>query len=265
MNMKKVSMVLAALFGVVLLAIPAMAEEIAIVGTGAGTEIIEALGKAFSKDNPGVTIAAPKSIGSGGGIKAAGTDAAKIARVGRGIKDKEKSYGLTYLPIAKLPIVIMTHKGVGVKNLTPQQICDIYSGKITNWKEVGGKEGNIRVVRREDGDSSLEVLQKTLPGFKAIAITTKSKTTLSDPETIELVEKTAGTISFGTYANTKVSDVTTVTIDGKSATSSDYPYVGDLGLVFKEKNKTGNIAKFIEFVTSPAAHSAIKNSGGLTL
>ena len=34
----------------------------------------------------------------------------------------------------------MTHKGVGV-NLTPQQICDIYSGKIANWKEVGGKEG----------------------------------------------------------------------------------------------------------------------------
>jgi phosphate transport system substrate-binding protein len=263
--MKKTSVFFAAVWAAVLLSAPAMAEEIQIVGTGAGTEIIDDLGKVFSKGNPGVTIAVPKSIGSGGGIKAVGTDAAQLGRVGRGIKDNEKSYGLTYLPVAKLPIVIMTHKGVGVKNLTPQQICDIFSGKVTNWKEVGGKEAAIRVVRREDGDSSLEVLQKTLPGFKSVAITTKSKTTLSDPETIELVAKTAGTVSFGTYANTKGSDVATVTIGGKSAASADYPYVGDLALVFKEKNKAGNIAKFLEFITSSAAHDTIKGAGGLTL
>jgi phosphate transport system substrate-binding protein len=263
--MKKLVMLFAVLLVAVLFSIPAMAEEIQIVGTGAGTEIIESLGKAFSKANPGVTIAAPKSIGSGGGIKTVGTDAAKIGRVGRGIKDNEKSYGLTYLAVAKLPIVIMTHKGVGVKNLTTQQICDIYSGKITNWKEVGGKEAAIRVIRREDGDSSLDVLQKTLPGFKAITMTTKSKTTLSDPETIEITEKTAGTISFGTYPNAKVSDVAVVTIGGKSPTAADYAYVGDLGLVYNEKNKTGNIAKFIAFITSSAAQDAIKGAGGLVL
>jgi phosphate transport system substrate-binding protein len=263
--MKKAVMMFAVTCGVALLSIPVLAEEITIVGTGAGAEVIENLGKAFAKTSPGVTVAVPKSIGSGGGIKEVGTDKAPMGRVGRGIQDNEKSYGLTYLPVAKLPIVIMTHKGVGVKNLTPQQVCDIFSGKITNWKEVGGKEGNIRVVRREDGDSSLAVLQTSLPGFKAIQITSRSKTTLTDPETIELVAKTAGVISWGTYANTKVADVTTVTIGGKSPASADYPYIGDLALVFKEKNKTGTIAKFLEFVKSSAAHDAIKGAGGLTL
>ena len=263
--MKKTIMLFAVLLAAVFFSIPVMAEEITIVGTGSGAEILEGLGKAFTKTNPGVTVAIPKSIGSGGAIKAAGTDEAKIGRVARGIQEKEKSFGLTYLPVAKMPIVLITNKGVGVKNLTPQQICDIFSGKIANWKEVGGKEAAIRVVRREDGDSSLEVLLKTLPGFKAIAITTKSKTTLSDPETIELVEKTPGTISFGTYPNVKVSDVTTLTIGGKSASSSDYSYVGELALVFKEKNKTGNIAKFIDFIASSAARDAIKGAGGLTL
>lgn len=257
------------LFAVLLIAlsfsIPATAEEIKIVGTGSGAEILDSLGKAFSKANPGVTVVIPKSIGSGGAIKAAGTDEVMVGRVARGIKENEKSFGLIYLPIAKLPIVIMTHKGVGIKGLTPLQICDIFSGKITSWKDVGGKEENIRVIRREDGDSSLEVLLKTLPGFKAITITTKSKTTLSDPDTIELVEKTPGTISFGTYPNTKIADVTSVTIDGKSATAADYPYVGELGLVFKEKNKTGNLAKFLEFITSPAAQEIIKDAGGLKL
>lgn len=243
----------------------AIAEEIQIVGTGSGAEILENLGKAFTKANPGVTIAVPKSIGSGGAIKAAGTDTAKVGRVARAIKEKEKSYGLMYAPIAKLPIVIMTHKNVGVKNLTPQQVCDIYSGKITNWKEVGGKEGTIRVIRREDGDSSLDVLLKTLPGYKSITVTAKSKETLSDPETIELTAKTPGTIAYGTYPNAKVSDVTIVTIGGKNATAADYPYVGELALVFKEKSKTGNIAKFIEFITSSAAHDTIKTAGGLAL
>jgi phosphate transport system substrate-binding protein len=243
----------------------AIAEEIQIVGTGSGEEVFEHLGKAFSKANPGVTVSIPKSIGSGGAIKAAGTDTAKIGRVAREIKEKEKSFGLTYLPVAKIPIAIMTHKGVGVKNLTPQQICDIFSGKIDNWKEVGGKEAAIRVIRREEGDSSLDVLLKSLPGFKAITITTKSKTTLSDPETIEMVSKTAGTISFGSYPNAKVSDVAVVSIGGKSAAASDYPYIGELALVFKEKNKAGNIAKFIEFITTAAAHSAIKSAGGQLL
>ena len=81
----------------------AMAEEITIVGTGSGAEILENLGKAFTKANPRVTIAVPKSIGSGGAIKAAGTDTAKVGRVARGIKENEKSYGLTYVPVAKLP------------------------------------------------------------------------------------------------------------------------------------------------------------------
>ncbi len=263
--MKKVFAMLAVLCAAVLLSVPVMAEEIQIVGTGSGAEILEHLGNAFAKANPGVTVSIPKSIGSGGAIKAAGTDAAKLGRVARGIKENEKSYGLTYLPVAKMPIVIMTHKGVGVKNLTVQQVCDIFGGKITNWKEVGGKEAVIRVIRREDGDSSLEVLQKTLPGFKTLAITTKSKTTLSDPETIELTAKTAGTISFGTYPNAKVSDVAAVTIGGKSPSAADYPYVGELALVFKEMSKTGNIAKFIEFTTSSAAHETIKGAGGLAL
>jgi ABC-type phosphate transport system substrate-binding protein len=80
-----------------------------------------------------------------------------------------------------------------------------------------------------------------------------------------MVEKTAGTISFGTYPNAKVSDVTVVSVGGKSAAAADYAYVGELALVFKEKNKTGNIAKFIEFITSPTAHDTITGAGGLTL
>lgn len=242
-----------------------LAEEITVVGTGSGSSVIKGVGQAFSQSNPGVTVVVPKSIGSGGGIKAVGTDQNVIGRVARGIKEKEKSYGLTYLPYAKNPIVFFVNKSVGIQDLSTRQICDIYSGKITNWKDVGGQDAKIRVIRREDGDSSLEVLLNSFPGFADITLTSKSKTTLSDPSTCELAEKKANTIAFGTYANARNFKVDILTVEGKVATASDYPYAGTLALIFKEKNNSGNIKKLVDFTMSPASHEAIIQAGATPL
>lgn len=262
--MHKLALKIALLFAAVSTSVFLRAEEITIVGTGSGVEVLAALGQVFTQAHPDVTVTLPDSIGSGGAIKAVGTDKAVIGRVARGIKDSEKPFGLSYLPVAKLPIVFMVNKSVeGVKNLTAAQLCDIYSGKIVNWKEVGGADGAIRVVRREDGDSSLDVLLKSLPGFKQIVITPKSKTTLSDPATIELVEKTPGTIAFGTYPNAKVSNVDVLTIDGLQPTQPDYPHCGTLALIFKPASRAGSIALWLDFVSSPGAQVTIKSAGGL--
>lgn len=239
------------------------AEEITIVGTGSGTVILEAIGTAFTQQNPDVTISVPPSIGSGGGIKAVGRDENLLGRVARGIKEKEEPYGLTYVPYANMPIVFYVNTSVSVKDLSAQQIVDIYSGKISNWKEVGGEDARIRVVTREEGDSSLSVLLDLFPGFKDITITPKAKTTFSDPETEETVLNTANTIAYGSYPNVKVIDVNIVAIDGKSPADEDYPYVGPLGFVYKEANYTGNIKKFVEFALSEAAHEIIKEAGGI--
>lgn len=241
----------------------ASSEEITIVGTGSGTAILKAIGEAFSQQHPEVTINLPESIGSGGGIKAVGRDEYLLGRVARGIKENEKPYELIYVPYTQMPVVFFTNKSVSVENLSTQQILDIYSGKITNWKEVGGNDANIRVVTREEGDSSLEVLLELLPGFKDITITAKAKTTFSDPETEETVLKTVNVIAYGSYPNAKVIDVNVLKIDGKSAADSDYPYVGTLGFVYKEKNYTGDLKKFVEFATSEAAHEVIKEAGGI--
>lgn len=239
------------------------AEEITIVGTGAGTTILKAIGDAFSQQNPGITITIPSSIGSGGGIKAVGRDEYLLGRVARGIQEKEKPYGLTYIPYANIPIVFFTNKSVAVKDLSTQQILDIYSGKTTNWKEVGGNDARVRVVTREEGDSSLDILLQLFPGFKDITITSRAKTMFSDPETEELVLRTANVIAYGPYPNAKAIDVNVLTIDGKSPTDEDYPYIGPLGLIYKEANYTGNIKKFVEFALSEAAHEVIKEAGGI--
>lgn len=242
----------------------AAAETITIVGTGSGASILKSVGDAYTVANPAITVEVPKSIGSGGGIKAVGNNEYVLGRVARKIKDKEAPYGLSYLPYANIPVVFFVNQSTGVKALTASQILDIYSGKIENWKEVGGKNGKVKVVRREEGDSSLSVLQETFPGFKDIAISSKSKTTYSDPETSQLVENTAGTIAFGSFSNTmSLQNVNVVSIDGTGPTDSGYGIVGELALVFKEQNRTGTVADFIAFLKSEAAGEAIRKAGGM--
>jgi phosphate transport system substrate-binding protein len=144
-----------------------------------------------------------------------------------------------------------------------QQVLDIYSGAVANWSEVGGNDAKVRVVTREEGDSSLSVLLKSFPGFSDITITPKAKTTFSDPETEETVVNTDFVIAYGSYPNVKVLDVNVLTIEGKHPADEDYPYVGPLGLIYKEANYTGALKAFVEFATSEAAYEAIVNVGGL--
>ena len=259
----KIKTLVAAVAIALALAHPVMGEEISIVGTGDGAVVLGAIANAFTQKNPGVTLLIPKSIGSGGGIKSVGQDKNIIGRVARAIKDKEKHYGLRYVPFARVPTVFFVNKSVGITDLTTGQVCDIYSGRVTNWKEVGGQDARIRIVRREDGDSSLKVLLKSFPGFKDMSITPRSKTTYSTPENTSLVENRADTIGFGPYDVTKNARVNILTINGKKATDPDYPSAGTLALIFKEKNYRGNIKKFVEFTTSAGAHDVIKGAGGM--
>lgn len=242
---------------------PAAAKTMTIVGTGDGMSILKSIGTAFTQDNPDVVISVPSSIGSGGGVKAVGADKYAVGRVAREIKDKEKHFGLSYLPVAKIPVVFFVNKSAGVSDLTAQQIGDIYSGKITNWSEVGGNDGKIRVVRRGDGDSSLKVLRNTFPGFKDVVITKRSKETLTTQENVETVELKAGTIGFGPYADALSANVRILAVGGVSATDAGYPSTGVLALIFKEPSNTGDVAKFLAFASSAAAHEAITSANGL--
>ncbi len=75
----------------------------------------------------------------------------------RDLKDEEKSAGLQETKIAIDGIAVITNKNNPVKNLTTDQVKDIYTGKITNWKEVGGNDAPIVVVSREEGSGTREL------------------------------------------------------------------------------------------------------------
>jgi phosphate transport system substrate-binding protein len=241
----------------------AVAENITIVGTGSGAPLLRELGKVFTQRYPDIIVHVPKSIGSSGGIRAVGRDEYLLGRVAREIRGNELSYGLSYLPFAKVPIVFFVHRDVDVRNLSTQQILEIYSGKLTNWNELGGKDLKIRVIRREKTDSSLSVLNELFPGFEDMTVAPRSKITYTDPETVATVEKISGSIVYGPYPNARNAQVNILMIDHKDVTDTSYPYYSPIALIFKEKNYTGSIKKFVEFVTSEAAHEVIRKAGGI--
>src|SRR3954463_14293387 len=133
----------------------AHATELPVVGTGDGIEILRALGNAFNRTEAAVEITVPPSIGSGGGIAAVGAGSAILGRVARNLTDAEVSRGLVYTPFARLPSAFFVHPGTRVSNLSTRELAALYAGKISNWKEVGGADLRVRVVRREEADSTL--------------------------------------------------------------------------------------------------------------
>lgn len=259
--MKRISLLSIFIFTFIFFTSTVKADEIAIPGTGDGVAVLEAIGNAFT-EKEGVAVRVPKSIGSGGAIKVVGNDQAIVGRVARGIKDKEKHYGLEYKAIFEVPTVIFVNKNVTVDNLTDRQVVDIFSGQTTNWKDVGGQDASIIVVRREDKDSSLNNLKKTFPGFKDLVFTKDS--TLAEKTfimTAQIVNR-PDSIGFGPYDVAVANGLKALSINGVKPTDPNYPYFGTIGLVYKPANLDANSKKFIEFATSGEADSIVEKFGG---
>jgi phosphate transport system substrate-binding protein len=133
------------------------------VGTGDGIELMRTLGASYTAENPQTVIVVPPSIGSGGGLAAVGSDKEILARIARPLTESERALGLVATPVFRLPSAFFLHRSAGVSAMTFEQIADVYAGKITNWREVGGADLRIKVVRREEADSTLTVLRQTMP------------------------------------------------------------------------------------------------------
>lgn len=243
----------------------AWSESIDIVGTGDGMAIMESLAAVFNTIHPEHTVTIADSIGSSGGIKAVGNDRSRLGRVARQLKDKEKPYGLVYLPIAKFPVVFFVNSSVDVNHLSRQQILEIYSGKIINWKDAGGSNSRIRVVIREKGDSSMMNLRDTFPGFFELVFTVHSKIATTTQNNLDTVLMKPGAIGFGPYSDAIEAGLKVLTIENKHPLEQGYPSFGVLALIFKEVNRKGVIASFIDFIATVKGVNAIKSSHALPI
>ena len=256
-----------AALAVATLVAPAMAQQttLEVVGTGDGLDVLRALAGAYNAQKQGVEIQVPPSIGSGGGIAAVGSGKSVLGRVARKLTDSETASGLVYKPIAMLPSAIFINANASVKAITAKQLADIFSGKIANWKDVGGADLRVRVVRREDADSTLTVLRASMPGWKDLAITDKSKMAMTTQEAIATVREVPGAIGFGPYSKDLENGLTVLLIDGHHPVDDRYPSSVTLALIYSKDSVTPEAKTFVEFCETRKARDIIAGLGSVSV
>ncbi|MGE5509402.1 MAG: phosphate ABC transporter substrate-binding protein [Chitinophagales bacterium] len=205
--------------------------KLVLAGSTSVQPLAEALAEEFMAKNPGVRVQV-QGGGSSAGISAAKSGAADIGTSSRELKPDEK--GLHEVKVALDGIAVVVHPKNSVKNLTSEQICKIYTGEITNWKQVGGKDAPIMVVTREAGSGTRGafeelVMQKRSIFTKAIV----QGSTGAVRSTVAQAPNSIGYISLGSLDET----VKAVSVNGVAASEENV------------KNKTYKIARPFLFLT----------------
>lgn len=241
--------------------------KITVSGSTSVGPVVEVLGEDFSAKNEGISVEV-QQIGSSAGIKNAIEGTSQIGMASRDLKDEEKASGLKETQIAIDGIAVITNKNNEVKDLTLEQVKDIYTGKITNWKEVGGKDAPIVVVSREDGSGTRDGFQENV-GFESEELTKDAQ--ISDgsgniKSIVEGNENSIGYISFG-YVDDKVN---ALTIDGVELTvenvkDNKYAIARPFLLVNKEDKISEEGTKFIEFILSEEGQKIVEDKGFISI
>jgi phosphate transport system substrate-binding protein len=242
--------------------------KIVVSGTGDNQELMRALADALTQKLGGkCLIEVPDAIGTAAGVKALAKGEIDIARIARPLKKEEQELGLDYKVFANTAIAFVVNPGVtGIDNITTEQIVGIYSGKITDWNDIGAKPGKIYPLTREPGDSSLRVLSETFPEFTNIS-NPVAKVMFLTPEAVTTLLEHKNTIGFVPCSSIVGTDLKVLKVNGiepsvEKITSGEYKFLIPLGVAYKEQPK-GLVKEFIDFLYSEDAQKIIKKMGAV--
>ena len=239
------------------------ARSLEVVGTGDGMELVRAVGAAYTAEFPESMVAVPPSIGSGGGIAAVGAGKALLARVARPLKGAEKETGLVSRPVFRLPTAIYVNPNLEIENISQSDLVAIYEGRITNWHSVGGPKKRIKVVRREDTDSSLTILRQSMPGWKDLKMTPRSKIAVTTQDAVETVRNVAGAIGFGPFSRVLESSVKVLKIDGVYPTDAAYPSAVTVSYVWRSSAFPQHVKAFVNYAQTDKVKAMLSAHGAV--
>lgn len=232
-------------------------------GSTSMEKVIGALGESFMEANSGTTFTY-NPTGSGSGIQAVSEGRCDIGLSSRALKDDEKA-ALTETTVALDGIAMIVNPENPVSDLTVEQIADIYTGKITNWSEVGGNDAAIVLIGREAGSG-------TRDGFESITGTKDAcqyrQELTSTGDVITTVSQNPDAIGYASLAALK-DNVKALTVGGVAPTEDtvkDGSYV--IQRPFVLVTKTGaklseNAQKFFDFALSAEAAQYITSAGAV--
>lgn len=255
---------------VLALASAAFAEELIIPGSGNPEYVLAQLAKVFNQQQSQYIVTVPPSTGTAGALRDVEAGTASLGRVGRPLKEDERKKGIAYVALGRDPVLFAAGAGVTARSITPAQAVDVYSGKLTDWRELGGDPGPIRAIGREPTDASRQAITRLIKPFENIVYGENVKVVHLDPELIALLDRFP--TSLGVLNKSALgacnSKVVHLALDDVEPTLENlekglYPTWLELGLIYKPEVLTPAGKAFLEFVRSPAGERILREHGVL--
>jgi phosphate transport system substrate-binding protein len=237
-------------------------EGLVVSGSTTLLPIAEVSGEMFGEQNPGVSILV-SGMGSSAGIESVSSGSSAIGTSSRELKDAEFDLGLYDTPVAYDAIAVIVHPDNPVRDLTADEVREIFAGTITNWSEVGGPDLEIGLVNRDEASGTREAFHKIVMGdepFYRGAVVLPG--TGQVRAVVAEVKGAVGYISLGFVTD----EVVAVGIDGvapseASVVSGEYK-VQRLLHFFTMGEPEGLAAEYIAFVLSPAVQETVVRDAG---
>ncbi len=240
---------------------------ITIKGSTTVLPIAQATAEVFMDRHPEVNISV-QGGGSGFGIASLIDGSTDIADASRPMKEKEiikaRSKGVYphEIIVAKDGIAIIVHPSNPVDNLTSDQILDIYSGKISDWSSLGGKNMKIVVVSRDTSSGTYEAFEEL--ALKGERVRPDALTTASNQQVAMTVANTPGAIGYiglgYLSSRLKAVKVNGIPCTADTVISGKYPLSRPLFMYTNGKPK-GIIKDYIGFVLSEEGQRLVREQG----
>lgn len=237
-------------------------KKLVITGSSTVAPLALEIAKRFEQKNPGVRVDV-QTGGSSRGVNDARSGVADIGMVSRAMKPDEKDLGASAIALDGVAVIL--HKSNPVKVLSADQVRAIYTGKVLNWKEVGGKDLRITVVNKAEGRSTLELFTTH---FQLKNSEIKAQVVIGDNQQgVKTVAGNPGAIGYvsigtGEFEVEQGTPLQLLPLDGVAPTSDavrsgKFPLSRPLNLVTKGE-PTGRAKQFIAFARSAQVNDLVK-------
>ncbi len=174
-------------------------ERVRIDGSSGVRPLAKALGKAFARSPGGMAVEVGKGLGTKARLKALDVGAIDIATASHGAEPKQLSKrGMTVHTIGTIAVVFAVNSGVSIRDLSDRQICDIFSGRVTNWKALGGADLVIRPRTRPDSEVDAAVMRAGIACLTNLELSPTVKVNKKSGQMARDLAATAGAIGMTT-------------------------------------------------------------------
>jgi len=272
--MKRITLILSLACIILTLMVPvsqATEKQLVVQGSTTVLPIAQAAAEVFMQNNPQADISV-RGGGSGNGVAALIEGTCDIADSSRPMKDKEilfcQKKGISPVPhiIAMDGIAVIVHSSNPVQGLTIERIKDIYIGKITNWKELGGQDQKIVVVSRDSSSGTFETFESLVLQGKKVSPDSLSQASNQTVATIISTTKGAiGYVGLGYISSiVKTIEVNEINPSQETVATGTYPISRPL-FMYTNGAPQGTAKDFIQFIWSPEGQKIVEEQGFVPL